>query len=338
MKRNITIVSVALCVMLGIALFSPLTRGYTYDTIEKLLNRIVEQSVDQNSIRVEFANTVGEFSVHSETALTNTVDPSLEVRHTTTGTPANGIGTSLDFKQETAAGNEEIIARIAAVTTDVTATSEDAKIDFMTMAAGATAATKLSIGSTGLLTLAGSATIDNATSATNLAIAETNIGLTGILTITGATTITGDSVLDGGLIVNESSADKDVRIETNDVSDAIVVDGGANFISNGTWVKYDYITTTAESYSLTSTGRASNIIQTVSGQDGTLHLMTALLTSPGAGAVITIKTGNTQTVTIDTEGAETIDGANTYALDGNYEAVTLTNDGSNWFILGGYLE
>jgi hypothetical protein len=43
-------------------------------------------------------------------------------------------------------------------------------------------------------------------------------------------------------------------------------------------------------------------------------------------------------VTIDTEGDATIDGGATYALDANYEAVTLTNDGSNWFVLSGYLE
>lgn len=404
MKRKATIILTALFVIAGIFAVSPFAQSYTYDTIEKLLNRMVESSADENSIKVEFVNTVSDFSVHNETALTNTVDPTFQIRHTTTGTPANGIGLSMDFKQETAASNEEILARLAVVTTDVTAASEDAKLDFMMMTAGAAAATKMSLGSTGILTLAGSATIDNATSATNLAIAETNIGLTGILTVTGATTIngatvindasadadtriesngnenaifvdagndrvgiftaaptvpfdvtgqslftgamgvvgavtvTGDTVLDGGLIVNEGSADKDVRIETNDVSDAFVVDGGANFVQIGTWAKYDYIATTDQSYSLSSTGRASNIIQTVDGEDGTLHLMTALLTSPGAGAVITIKTGNTQTVTIDTEGDETIDGGATYALDANYEAVTLTNNGSNWFVLSGYLE
>jgi hypothetical protein len=70
--------------------------------------------------------------------------------------------------------------------------------------------------------------------------------------------------------------------------------------------------------------------------DFTVKNETAL--TEGAGAVFTIKTGNTQTVTIDTEGAETIDGGATYVLDANYEAVTLTTDGTNFFVLSGYLE
>jgi hypothetical protein len=143
--------------------------------------------------------------------------------------------------------------------------------------------------------------------------------------------------LNGGVVINENSADVDTRIESNDVTDALVVDAGTNAVIHGAWDVWEYVKTTDQSYSLAATGRASNFIQTVGGA-ATFHLMTALLTSPGAGAVVTIKTGGANDVTIDTEGAETIDGANTYALDGTYEAVTLTNDGTNWFILGGYLE
>lgn len=421
MKRTITMLLVAVFVIAMIAAVSLHTQGYTYDTLEKLFNRMVESSADDNSIKIEFVNTVSDFSVHNETALTNTVDPTFQIRHTTTGTPANGIGLSMDYKQETSTSNEEIIARATSLMTDVTAASEDAdyilslmdagaaaaerwrldsgggitqsgasaatnsvvdlmnvkhntsgtaaagigigtlytqetaagndevigSFDFVTtdvtgasedadfvlslMDAGAAAAEVLRVTSDGVVALEGGATIDNATSATNLALAETNIGLTGVTTITGAMTV------NGAVVVNETSADVDTRIESNDVSDALVVDAGLNTISHGTWDVYDYVKTTDQSYSLASTGRAGNFIQTV-GEAATFHLMTELLTSPGAGAMITIKTGSAFDVTIDTEGAETIDGANSYALDATYEAVTLTNDGANWFILGGYLE
>jgi hypothetical protein len=287
----------------------------------------VEQSEDENSIRVEFANTLGELSVHHETALTNTVDPTLEIRHTTSGTPANGIGTSLDFKQQTAAaGDEEIGARIAAVTTDVTGASEDFKIDFMTMAGGAAAATTLSVGSTGIITMAGGTVLDNSTSASEVNITETAIQLTGAIDLEG-----------GVVTVNDDSGDYDFTVESNDVADALKVDAGTNAVIHGAWDIWEYVKTTDASYSLSSSGRASNFIQTV-GSAATFHLMTALLTNPGAGMVITIKTGGSNDVTIDTEGSETIDGANTYTLDGTYEAVTLTNDGANWFVLSGYLE
>lgn len=327
MRRNITIAIVAL-ITLGVISYVGVTQGASiYVPLEALINRVVDASSDDTSIRVEFANTVSDFTVKNETALTNTVDPTFQIQHNTTGTAAAGIGTSMDFKQETAAANDEIGARIAAVTTDVTATSEDFKLDFMTMAGGAAAATSLSIGSTGILTMAGATTLDNTTSANELNITETAIQLTGA------------TDLEGGVVtVNDDSGDYDFTVESNDVADALKVDAGLNVISHGTWVAYDYITSTAQSYSLASTGRAANIIQTVAGEDGTLHLMTELLTTPGAGAVITIKTGNTQTVTIDTEGSETIDGGATYTLDANYEAVTLTTDGTNWFVLSGYLE
>ncbi len=71
-------------------------------------------------------------------AATNTVQPVLRLQHTTSGTPANGIGASVDFEVETAAANNEIGASIAAVTTDVTSTSEDFDLRLSTMVAGST--------------------------------------------------------------------------------------------------------------------------------------------------------------------------------------------------------
>jgi hypothetical protein len=186
--------------------------------------------------------------------------------------------------------------------------------------------------------------VDNSADDASIAVEVTSGSLTGNAAIAGTATVTGATVLNGGLVVdggvvtvNEASGDYDFRVESNDVTDALKIDAGLNVIQHGTWDAYDYIETTAASYSLASTGRAGNIIQTV-GSAATFHLMTELLTTPGAGAVITIKTGGANDVVIDTEGAEDIDGADTYTLDGAYEAVTLTNNGTNWFILSGYLE
>ncbi len=55
----------------------------------------------------------------------------------------------MQFSTETAAGNTEIGATIEAITTDVTATSEDFDLSFKTMAAGAAAAERARIKSTG---------------------------------------------------------------------------------------------------------------------------------------------------------------------------------------------
>jgi len=105
-----------------------------------------------------FLNTA--FSTYTEDdAFNNSVVYPITLTHTTTGTPAAGIGTGLRFITETSSGNNEIGGLIDVVTTDVTSTSEDFDFVFKTMAAGATAAEKLRIKSTGDLEVAGSLTI-----------------------------------------------------------------------------------------------------------------------------------------------------------------------------------
>jgi len=39
------------------------------------------------------------------------------------------------------------------------------------------------------------------------------------------------------------------------------------------------------------------------------------------------------TVTLSQHGSETIDGATTFAMDAQYEAVTIVSDGTNWHIV-----
>lgn len=82
------------------------------------------------------ANGVGVKSTNVNNAV---VYNTFSVTHETTGTPGTGIGTSIDFIAETSANNNEIGASIQAVTTDVTAGSEDFDLRFRTMAAGAPA-------------------------------------------------------------------------------------------------------------------------------------------------------------------------------------------------------
>lgn len=82
------------------------------------------------------------------TAATNTVIDVARIEAQSSGTPAAGIGSALLFAVETAAANVEIGARIEAITTDVTATSEDFDLVFKLMAAGATATEVMRLKST----------------------------------------------------------------------------------------------------------------------------------------------------------------------------------------------
>lgn len=85
-----------------------------------------------------------------DNAANASVTQALKVSHTTTGTPATGIGVGIEFEAETSASNNEVGATIEAVTTDATAASEDFKLVFKTMAAGAAAASRAELDSTGL--------------------------------------------------------------------------------------------------------------------------------------------------------------------------------------------
>jgi hypothetical protein len=101
-----------------------------------------------------FLNTAYSTYVENDAFNDSVVYP-ITLTHTTTGTPANGIGTGLRFITETSSTNNEIGGLIEVVTTDVTSGSEDFDFVFKTMAAGATAAEKLRIKSTGELDVAG---------------------------------------------------------------------------------------------------------------------------------------------------------------------------------------
>jgi len=79
--------------------------------------------------------------------------------HTTSGTPANGIGVGTDFIVETA-GGEHTVGQVNVEVTDVTDTAEDADFVVNLMKAGATASEAFRVGSTGIVTTTGSVVSD----------------------------------------------------------------------------------------------------------------------------------------------------------------------------------
>jgi len=94
------------------------------------------------------------------------------------------------------------------------------------------------------------------------------------------------------------------------------------------------VTTVNEAtYDLLITDDILNVTYAATGAVTSLTLPTAQTT---AGRRITIKDagGNagTNNITIDTEGAQTIDGSATAVLAGDYDSINLYCDGSNWFI------
>ena len=76
------------------------------------------------------------------------------------------------------------------------------------------------------------------------------------------------------------------------------------------------------------------VIDTSTGAVTSLTLPTAQTVS-GRTIIVKDAGGNaaTNNITIDTEGAQTIDGAATKVISTNYDSVKLYCDGSNWFLI-----
>lgn len=107
-------------------------------------------------------------TVVGTTATTSSDVAILRLNSQSSGTPANGFGVSAEFLAETTPGNTETGMVLAAVTTDITAGSEDFDFVVRLMAAGATATEMLRVTSAGIMTLnggnvvAGRTTVDTA--------------------------------------------------------------------------------------------------------------------------------------------------------------------------------
>ena len=145
-------------------------------------------------------------TLNVENSTTNAVTDLLKLQVQSSGTPAVGIGTGIEFSTETAAGTLETGGVIESVTTGITPTSEEFDMVFKTMSSGATAAERLKLNGSG-------ATIGNINLNGN-AIISTNTNGNLALTPNG----TGDVQLDADTVrVGDNNAD--VTITTNGTGD-----------------------------------------------------------------------------------------------------------------------
>ncbi len=151
------------------------------------------------------------------------------------------------------------------------------------------------------------------------------------LTVTGLTTVSSDQKIqfrDTGLYIH-SPADGKLKISadgsgTDDItlSGTVVVGGGVALahISKDT----NYTTT------------ADNCIVSVDSTGGAVTI-TLGSASVATGKIVVIKdaggSANSNNITIDTEGSETIDGSASTSITSDYGVVRLYSDGTNWFII-----
>lgn len=138
----------------------------------------------------------GGIRLENRTALAATIS-NLEIEHTTSVTPADGIGIGILFVVETASGNNESGMGIEAVTTDVTPTSEDFDFVLKLMAGGATRSEVLRVTSAGNVSFTGSLT-------DGTAILDGSGAWTGItnLTMSGTLDLGTNTIVDGTMSGN----------------------------------------------------------------------------------------------------------------------------------------
>ena len=88
-------------------------------------------------------------TLNVENSGTNSVTDILKLQAQSSGTPAIGIGTGIEFSTETAAGNLETGGVIESVTTGINPTSEEFDMLFKTMSSGGAAAERLKLNGSG---------------------------------------------------------------------------------------------------------------------------------------------------------------------------------------------
>jgi hypothetical protein len=138
-----------------------------------------DASADTITANANTANVPNTLTFTRDDATANGITYPVIIRHTTSGTPANGIGVGLDFAVETTNNNNEIGARIEAVTTDVTATSEDFNLVFKTMVNGATATQSMLLNNaTATFGASATATTINTQTSSNLTVTTGDVAST----------------------------------------------------------------------------------------------------------------------------------------------------------------
>jgi len=276
--------------------------------------------------QMEQAYNGGVWAPYTESALTNTTKSGLTTTHYTTGTPAAGIGSGIDFVTQTsAAGNTEIGIVLKSVSTDVTGATEDFDFLVLNQAGGAAAAERFRVTSTGAAIAVGSytGTTANLTASSNQVIFDSDNGTsTGTLTWTPTTsnrTITlpdasGTVLISGGAYL---------ALNAGGTNASLTADDGAIVYSDATKLALLAATATANQVILsgsntaptfsTATYPATAAINTIMYASGA-NVLGAI--TAGASGVLVTSAGNVPSIATDIPTAVTIGGQYNYRVAG----------------------
>ena len=169
-------------------------------------------------------------------------------------------------------------------------------------------------------------------------VVRTALNTTVSRTITGTnnqvTVVNGDGVAGQPTLSLPQDINTSASMTFGSVSTSGAVSVGGRFTTNGSQV-ISGSTSAAGNYTVLATDYA--IVKTgITGGGDTITLQAAA--TAGGGRVIIVKDGTggagTDNLTIAANGAETIDGANTFVINTNFGSVTMVCDGaSGWLVL-----
>jgi hypothetical protein len=148
-----------------------------------------------------------------ENSSTNSVTDLLKLQVQSSGTPAVGIGTGVEFSTETASGTLETGGVIESVTTGLTPTAEEFDMVFKTMSAGTTAAERLKLNGDGATV--GNLNLDGNTLISTDTNGDINISPNGTGTVVIDTDLDVDNININGNAITSTDTNGNIALTPN---------------------------------------------------------------------------------------------------------------------------
>ena len=275
-------------------------------------------------------------TLNVENSTTNSVTDLLKLQVQSSGTPAVGIGTGIEFSTETAAGTLETGGVIESVTTGLTPTSEEFDMVFKTMSSGATAAERLKLNGSGAtigninlngnsitstdtngnLALTPNGTGDVQLDADTVRVGDSNADVTITTNGTGDLTLNTNAGSSSGVITIADGADGNIAITPNGTGEVDIskvdIDGGA---IDGTVIGAN--SAAASTFSSVTLASGATVTAILDEDDMSSDSATAIATQQSIKAYVTSTVGAASNVTatgITFEGATDNDFETTFAI------------------------
>jgi hypothetical protein len=275
-------------------------------------------------------------TLNVENSTTNSVTDLLKLQVQSSGTPAVGIGTGIEFSTETAAGTLETGGVIESVTTGLTPTSEEFDMVFKTMSSGATAAERLKLNGSGAtigninlngnsitstdtngnLALTPNGTGDVQLDADTVRVGDSNADVTITTNGTGDLTLNTNAGSSSGVITIADGADGNIAITPNGTGEVDIskvdIDGGA---IDGTVIGAN--SAAASTFSSVTLASGATVTAILDEDDMSSDSATAIATQQSIKAFVNSTVGAASNVTatgITFEGATDNDFETTFAI------------------------